>query len=546
MVPSGDGEVVAISRDFTEQRRAEAEQQRLAAEQAALRRVATLVAGNAPPEEVFQTVTEEVCRLLGLRTRRAPPLRGCANVDDRRQVRRADRPLRARATSSSSSSARRCRCCKPELLPDRTTTSSSARAQPSCARSGSPAASACRSRSRARRGARSSSRSGRTRPCRSRPSAACRRSPSSSASRSRARSARDELAASRLRIVEASDTERRRIERNLHDGAQQRLVALSLGLRLAQGEAARVSRRGRASCSRSSRRSSRRRSPSCASSRRGSTRRCSPSAGSKRRSRCWPRGRRSRSRSTSACPSACPSPWRRPPTTPSPRRSRTSLKHAHADSATVRVECCRRASRRSRSRDNGVGGADADRGSGLRRPARPRRGARRRAVGRERPGPGHARAGRASRPFGQARRRSAGTHDAHLLLQRPRGLERPGRPPRRRLRRASSPRPASCSAAQSRADGGREVDCRGDELFSVFDEPARGRCAALEIQRVLHRARLAGRGARPRAHRSPLRRGRAVPATASSASTSTGRPGSARPRTAARSWPRRRPADGWA
>ena len=44
--------------------------------------------------------------------------------------------------------------------------------------------------------------------------------------------ARDELAASRLRIVEASDTERRRIERNLHDGAQQRLVALSLGLRV--------------------------------------------------------------------------------------------------------------------------------------------------------------------------------------------------------------------------------------------------------------------------------------------------------------------------
>ena len=49
-------------------------------------------------------------------------------------------------------------------------------------------------------------------------------------------SARDELAASRQRIVEASDTERRRIERNLHDGAQQRLVALSLGLRVAKGK----------------------------------------------------------------------------------------------------------------------------------------------------------------------------------------------------------------------------------------------------------------------------------------------------------------------
>ena len=48
--------------------------------------------------------------------------------------------------------------------------------------------------------------------------------------------ARDELAASRLRIVEASDTERRRLERNLHDGAQQRLVAVSVGLRLAQAK----------------------------------------------------------------------------------------------------------------------------------------------------------------------------------------------------------------------------------------------------------------------------------------------------------------------
>jgi PAS domain S-box-containing protein len=41
-----------------------------------------------------------------------------------------------------------------------------------------------------------------------------------------------ELRASRARIVQATDAERRRLERNLHDGAQQRLVALSLSLRL--------------------------------------------------------------------------------------------------------------------------------------------------------------------------------------------------------------------------------------------------------------------------------------------------------------------------
>jgi len=40
------------------------------------------------------------------------------------------------------------------------------------------------------------------------------------------------LAASRARIVEAADIERQRLERNLHDGAQQRLVSLALQLRL--------------------------------------------------------------------------------------------------------------------------------------------------------------------------------------------------------------------------------------------------------------------------------------------------------------------------
>ena len=41
-----------------------------------------------------------------------------------------------------------------------------------------------------------------------------------------------ELRASRQRLVAAQDSERRRIERNLHDGAQQQLVALALKLRL--------------------------------------------------------------------------------------------------------------------------------------------------------------------------------------------------------------------------------------------------------------------------------------------------------------------------
>jgi signal transduction histidine kinase len=45
------------------------------------------------------------------------------------------------------------------------------------------------------------------------------------------------LAASRARVVAASDQVRRRIERDLHDGIQQRLVSLGLELRLAQASA---------------------------------------------------------------------------------------------------------------------------------------------------------------------------------------------------------------------------------------------------------------------------------------------------------------------
>jgi signal transduction histidine kinase len=45
-----------------------------------------------------------------------------------------------------------------------------------------------------------------------------------------------ELRASRARIVQAGDDERRRLERNLHDGAQQRLLGLGLALQLARAK----------------------------------------------------------------------------------------------------------------------------------------------------------------------------------------------------------------------------------------------------------------------------------------------------------------------
>ena len=46
--------------------------------------------------------------------------------------------------------------------------------------------------------------------------------------------AHEQLAASRARLVEAGDAERRRLERNLHDGAQQRLVSVALNLRVVE------------------------------------------------------------------------------------------------------------------------------------------------------------------------------------------------------------------------------------------------------------------------------------------------------------------------
>jgi PAS domain S-box-containing protein len=56
--------VYAVARDVTERRHAEAEVKRLADEQTALRRVATLVAREAPQADVFRAIAEEIMRLL--------------------------------------------------------------------------------------------------------------------------------------------------------------------------------------------------------------------------------------------------------------------------------------------------------------------------------------------------------------------------------------------------------------------------------------------------------------------------------------------------
>jgi signal transduction histidine kinase len=53
----------------------------------------------------------------------------------------------------------------------------------------------------------------------------------------------EELRASRERLIETQDAERQRLERDIHDGAQQHLVALAVNLRLAETVAARAPER---------------------------------------------------------------------------------------------------------------------------------------------------------------------------------------------------------------------------------------------------------------------------------------------------------------
>jgi signal transduction histidine kinase len=195
--------------------------------------VATLVAGNGPPEEVFQTVTEEVCRLLGLRTAvlhrfedaRTSTIVGkfgeltgqfeLGNVNELEvgsalQVLRTGAPARSNYAELEGPGAAGLRALgfSGSVGVPITVAGVTWGALVVALRPLEPLALETEHRLQA--------------------FAELVGLAVGSAS------ARDELSASRQRIVEASDDERRRIERNLHDGAQQRLVALSLGLRLAR------------------------------------------------------------------------------------------------------------------------------------------------------------------------------------------------------------------------------------------------------------------------------------------------------------------------
>jgi signal transduction histidine kinase len=205
----------------------------LAEEQAALRRVATLVAGNPTPERVFQSVTEEVCLLLGLRTA------VLHRFEDAETSTIVGKFGDATGSFDLGNTIRLEEGTALNVL----RTGAPAHANYDELRG--PGAAELRGL-----GFRFSIgvpihvagttwgalvtvfREGETLP----PETERRLAGFAELVALAVASAhtRAELAASRLRIVEASDAERRRIERNLHDGAQQRLVALSVGLQLAQ------------------------------------------------------------------------------------------------------------------------------------------------------------------------------------------------------------------------------------------------------------------------------------------------------------------------
>jgi PAS domain S-box-containing protein len=235
--------VVSTLSDIT--RRREAEQQLMASEratraladeQAALRRIATLVAAEAPPGAVFERVTEEVARLLDT------PSASLVRYEDDRRVtlvgawRELGSDVNPVGTSfaldGDSVIARVLRSGEPQRIDD-------------YERAGGTLADQLRTLGYRSSVAAPITVGGRLWGA----LIASTRRPEGLAERSERRlcdfadlvaqalsnaDAYDKLAASRARVVEAGDAERRRLERNLHDGAQQQLVSLAVQLRLVE------------------------------------------------------------------------------------------------------------------------------------------------------------------------------------------------------------------------------------------------------------------------------------------------------------------------
>jgi signal transduction histidine kinase len=208
--------------------------QMLLHEQAALRRVATLVAGASDPSQIFATVTEEVGRLLGAHTANMVRYRHDGTADVIGGWNEPGVPsvqLGARLQLDGDTLAPKiCRSGQPERVDDYggITGSLAERLRALGIRSGVGAPIVFNGELW---GAVVIS------------SVEVRAFPTGDEHRVAAftelvaqalanAEAREQLTASRARVVTAGDAERRRLERNLHDGAQQRFVGIALSLRL--------------------------------------------------------------------------------------------------------------------------------------------------------------------------------------------------------------------------------------------------------------------------------------------------------------------------
>ena len=174
------------------------------------------------------------------------------------------------------------------------------------------------------------------------------------------------LKESRSAVLDVEASELHRIERDLHDGAQQRLVMLNHRPRPGERADRHRSRRRRSSSSSRARSRRARRWPSSATSSAGSRRRSCSTAASCRRSDRSPAAGPCRRSSGATCrpASGCRRRSSGPPTSSSPRRSRTSPSTARRRRCEVR---CRREGSRLVVEvwDDGVGGATVEPGGGL-------------------------------------------------------------------------------------------------------------------------------------------------------------------------------------
>ena len=226
--------------------RAEAAQRALAGEQAALRRVATLVAGDAEPSHVFERVTREVGQLLGV------PSASIMRFDDAHTATvvggwseegtprfAVGERLDLDGDTVVAKVLRSGRAQRVERYDDTT-----GRLSDRLRGFGYTAAAAAPVRLGGRLwGALAAASAGEDRLPPGLEQRLCDFAELVAQALANA-DAYEKLAASRMRLVEAADAERRRLERNLHDGAQQRLLALALALERTPGTEAAQARVG--------------------------------------------------------------------------------------------------------------------------------------------------------------------------------------------------------------------------------------------------------------------------------------------------------------